>query len=79
MKYPEVVEEALKIHKPPFKYDPNGFMVLDSDNNLVVDVRGWGHIQHLKDDETEALKLHDTVGELIAAALNEKWEKEKSS
>ena len=77
MKYPEMLSDALNVHTPPFRYDPEGFMVFDNANNLVVDVRGWGHIQHLKETEVEALKLHDTVGELIAEALNEKWEKEK--
>jgi hypothetical protein len=39
--------------------------------DAVLRIRGWGRIQYLPDAE----KLQDAVGELIARAMTEFWER----
>ncbi len=63
---------AYDLYERPFKYDPNGQMIFDGKGNLVVDVRGWGRIEKMDN----GMELHDTVGEIIAEALNEKWSRD---
>jgi hypothetical protein len=74
-----ITERALAIYKPPF-YFLAGY-IFDSDHQPVADdyeskfgalrVRGWGKIQYLENPE----KLQDEVGNLIAIALTEFWNK----
>jgi hypothetical protein len=64
------------------KYDPHGTMIWgidkQGDNQLLLDVRGWGAIQNLfksKSGEVDfdsAGKFQDEVGEWIADAINQK-------
>lgn len=62
-------EDVLKVVKPPFRYVPEGQIIMDSSNQLVLDVRGWGMFQyHDGGDE-----LQDAFGEMVAAALNDKY------
>ena len=68
-------EIALSLYTPPFKYDLEGQMIFDSNDNLVTDIRGWGRIQKLKNAEV----VMDTVGEQIAEAMTEHWMKASSS
>lgn len=66
--------------KGRFWYDPSGQMVfIERDykqNQIFVDVRGWGAIQHLfpntEEGQKEAGKFQDAIGQWIANALNEK-------
>ena len=76
----EEIDLAVKLYKPPFRYE-RGY-IFDADNSMVADndaqdtvgrVRGWGRIQYLPNPEI----LQDRVGELIAQALTEFWEKKK--
>lgn len=71
-------DKALALYKPPF-YFRLGY-IFDADNRMVADdyedgaclrARGWGRIQYLPNPE----QLQDTVGELIAEALTEFWER----
>ena len=55
----------------PFKYDDYGQMIFDKDNNLVVEIRGWGHIQHLDNPQ----ERQDDIGNLITHLLNEVLDK----
>jgi hypothetical protein len=66
----EVLCAALDIYKPPFKYDLDGQMIFDSENNLITDVRGWGRIEKLEN----AVALQDAIGELIVGSLNDTWD-----
>lgn len=57
--------------------DPNG------GQQMLAELRGWGHIQNMfkaKDetiDEKAAGEFQDLVGDFIAAAINEKLERER--
>lgn len=73
--------KALALYKPPFKFD-HGY-IFDADNQMVADeveadsminalrIRGWGRIGYMENPEA----LQDKVGELIAEALTDYWEK----
>lgn len=77
MRYDRHKGKALKLYKPPLRYD-FGY-IWDSNNEMVADdggmarVRGWGRISYMNDGEA----LQDKVGELIAEALTEYWNKHK--
>lgn len=58
----------------PLRYDAMGQMLFDADTNLVVDVRGWGHFQHLG---PTGKVMQDTFGFALAEAFNEKYYKSK--
>lgn len=80
-------EVALALYKAPFKFthgyifDAEGRMFADQDGGFGLDgkvethiiarVRGWGRISYMKDAE----QLQDEVGEVIAQALTEFWER----
>jgi len=81
-------KRVLALYEPPFKFDgisyvwdANGEMVLDGKDDRekadlrgpIVLVRGWGRISYMADPEG----LHTAVGELIAEALTEYWERRK--
>jgi len=77
----ELQQAALELYESPFKfecgyiYDAKNRMVADDDGqDVVLRVRGWGRINSLENPE----KLQDTVGELIAQALTEFWERNKT-
>lgn len=73
------LDEALKLYTPPFRFD-HGY-IWDSKNNMVADsgdandmacrVRGWGRISYMENPE----QLQDSVGEHMAKALTEYWER----
>lgn len=72
--------DALAIYKPPFKYQAG--YIFDADDNMVADdcgenaaarIRGWGRIQYMNNPE----QLQDTIGEHIAKAMTEYWEKHR--
>lgn len=59
---------------PPFKYDRDGSCIFDSKNNMIADVRGWGHLTGrgaLALSEEEAIKIQDRIGAEIVRAMNE--------
>jgi hypothetical protein len=75
-------DDALALYKPPFAFN-HGF-IFDKDGNMVADggecdrvarIRGWGRISYMENPE----KLQDTVGELIAIALTEYWERNSNA
>jgi hypothetical protein len=59
-------DDALKVIVPPFKYDSYGQMIFDSNNEHVLDIRGWGFLQ--KHEHGEAIQ--DSFGELVCKLLN---------
>ncbi len=71
---------AMALYSPPFKFqhgfifDANGEMVSDGElenQDAIQRVRGWGRIGYMDDAE----KLQDLVGDVIAKALTEYWQK----
>lgn len=76
----QLTAAAFGLYVPPFRFE-HGF-IWDSKNDVVADhgefdqaiarVRGWGRISYLPDAE----KLQDRIGEMIAQALTEFWEKD---
>jgi len=58
--------------KSPVRYDKYGTMIFDADNNHVLDIRGWGRLQYIKDGAS----IQDAIGYFIAEAINEKNERE---
>lgn len=76
----ELTVKALALYKPPFKFmygyihDGDGRVVADNNvgaDNQVLRVRGWGRISYMENAEA----LQDEVGEVIAVALTEYWQK----
>ena len=74
----ELRKRALALYKPPFSYhcgyvhDGEGNTVSDAPAGAIVTrVRGWGRISYLENAE----ELQDTVGEVIAEALNQYWDR----
>lgn len=62
--------------KKPFKYDENGQFILDAENTIVLEVRGWGRLTGkgrggLGLSPDEAVDLYDRFGERVAKLLNE--------
>jgi hypothetical protein len=75
-----IEEVAFRLYTPPFRFE-HGY-IWDANTNMVADqmgqdamtrIRGWGRISYKPDAE----KLQDAVGELVAKALTEYWEKLK--
>ena len=83
------LDKILKLYVPPFSYqygyiyDGNGNVFADDPaENLtnLVRVRGWGYLtgkgaQGI--DHDTAAEIQDEIGEMIAEALTEYWEKKK--
>jgi len=64
----EKIKQAIK---GKVKYDPMGTRVTDEEHNHILDIRGWGRYQYMKDGE----KIQDAVGQFIVDAINEKIDK----
>ena len=74
----ELRARAISLYKPPFKFDfgyiwdADGQMVADqklNEDGKILRVRGWGRISYLENPEA----LQDEVGEIIAIALSDYW------
>lgn len=61
--------------KPPFKYDNMGNCIFDADNNMIVDIRGWGFLTGtgggLGYKDEKACKIQDAIGERIAKIMTD--------
>lgn len=62
-------------------YDKGSNMFFVNGEQMVLDMRGWGHIQNMfkegqKYDLDAAAEYQDRIGEFIAEAINEKMERE---
>lgn len=60
--YPVTDKLIRGIYKKPFKYDEHGQMIFDANNEHVVDVRGWSHLQNME--------KQDKFGEFLTGLLN---------
>lgn len=61
--------------KPPFRYDPHGTSILDSENRLMLDIRGLGFLtgkgsEALAMNEEGACVIQDAIGEHVTKFLN---------
>ena len=63
------LDNVRDLFKKPFKYDSYGQTVFDDENNMVVQIRGWGYLSGITDEET-ASKAQDKLGEEIVKMLN---------
>lgn len=63
----ELIQEIFKF---PLKYDEQGSFILDANNNIALDIRGWGKIQY----KPNPLETQDAIGEYIADILNKSVE-----
>lgn len=63
---PEQIKLIKKFYKPPFRYDPSSDYIMDSEDNLSLDVRGYGRVQY-EDDQ-----IQRDFGQLVAELLNER-------
>jgi len=70
----EITKEVLKHFNYPCKYDSMGQMIFDNSNELMLDVRAWGMIQHIK-SKFNPEDLQDALGEFITEAINNEWKK----
>jgi hypothetical protein len=63
-------------------YEPGGQIIFCGKGKFgdghildIADVRGWGEIQHLFEDQQKCIDFQDGIGEFIAQAIREKLEK----
>lgn len=59
--------------KFPVVYSSLGTYIYDAEGKMIADVRGWGWIQKMKHPE----QVQDNMGQFIADAINEKYERDK--
>jgi len=50
----------------PVRYDSYAQQIFDCKNNLLFQIRGWGHIQYL----TNATERQDDIGRMLCAVIN---------
>ena len=55
----------------PIKYYHGSGYFLDQNNQMIAQVRGWGHLEN--EFGAEADQVQDYLGEMIAQAFNEKY------
>lgn len=55
----------------PIKFDPGSGYFFDQNNQMVAQVRAWGHLENEFGPDAELVQ--DTLGEMIATAFNEKY------
>ncbi len=63
------VEDLLRAKaniKMPVRYDNYGQKIFDADNNLILDVRGFGRLQYL----IGGAEIQDNIGEYVAECIN---------
>ena len=79
-------EKAMQLLKPPFSYDMGYIWDSAKDQNMVADegeceigtiarLRGWGRLGYLPD----GAEIQDAIGEIIAEALNQYFDRIASS
>jgi hypothetical protein len=67
------MEKMYETFMPPFRYDKAGQMIFDANNNLCLDVRGWGLFQK----KENGLELQDSWGEFVVEAINHALEEKE--
>lgn len=60
----------------PFRYESEGSRIIDANGDMILDVRGWGHLTGAGGhniDINEASRVQDHVGCAVANLLNSSW------
>lgn len=59
--------------KLPLRYISEGGYIFDSENKMVLEIRGWGWIQKLKKEEIgkSQSEFQDDLAKLVVTLLNE--------
>lgn len=63
----DIAKLALDSIRRPVRYCAVGQRIYDSDNETVLEVRGWGRLQAFHDGE----RRQDAIGEMVARMINE--------
>lgn len=58
-----------KPFQPPFKFDKDTGMILDSNSTQVLEVKGWAHLTDLT-DEFDAIDIQDKIGQIVTSLMN---------
>lgn len=61
-----MTEDVNKLIKSPVEF-VRGY-IHDAEGNVIMQVRGWGRLQYLKNPEEK----QDAIGRFVADAINEK-------
>lgn len=69
-----IFQELKTVYKSPFKYESGSQQIFDSDNRLVLDIRGWGWLH--SSGRLDAEIIQDNFGNLIVDLLNSKFQEE---
>lgn len=64
----EIFKQNIKL---PLSYDDCSH-IFDADNNMVLDIRGWGRLKYEKD----GVYIQDRIGHYIVEVLNKSFEAE---
>lgn len=67
-----IADKIFEHIKFPVYYDDMGQKIFDQDGKQIVDVRGWGWIQKIDEDEKKSGALQDSLGEEIARMINDR-------
>ncbi len=70
----ELRKELKKQFIKPFKFIPEAGYIFDSNNQMVGEVRGWGHLSKFPNAD----KLQDELGEMLSEGLNIVFEQQLS-
>jgi hypothetical protein len=59
--------------KFPLKYDLNSGIIFDDNNQMFMDMRGWGHIENVCINIThdDPMAIQDQLGQSVVNLLNE--------
>lgn len=66
----------LDVYRRPFVYHEAGQWILDSDHNVVLDIRGWGFLTGcggLWMSPEKASVVQDSIGKHVTELLNNHW------
>lgn len=61
--------KVLSQYTYPCHFDEMGGIILDFNNQMMAEVRGWGKLQYLPNGE----ELQDAMGYFIADSINKAW------
>lgn len=67
-----MTKEVLLRHvKLPVRCDENGIFIFDANDDMIMEVRGWGRLSKLGDECGE--RMQKAIGDAFALAFNEKY------
>lgn len=72
--FEDMLTKYKTLYKAPFRYDKSGTTVWDAENNMVLNIRGWGRISSTIQDESLAGAIQDSFGHKVAELLTDWYE-----